>query len=54
MAAAASAHAEQVKELEQRLAWFADNQRLLGAGDALVAEQARACGAPVGRGGGLP
>jgi hypothetical protein len=39
MAAMASAHAQRVAALETRLAWFAENQRLLGDGDALIAEQ---------------
>jgi len=36
----AVAHAQQVAALEARLAWYVDNQELLGANDGLVAEQA--------------
>lgn len=34
-------HQEQVKALDERLMWYAENQQLIGANDRLVAEQVR-------------
>jgi hypothetical protein len=51
MAVMAREHAARVEALEARVAWYAQNQALLGASDDLVAQQVGGGGS--GQGGGL-